>query len=123
MREAQLLTLTTREGIKMKIGELAKIVGTNVETIRYYERIGLLENPNRTPSGYRNYTTDAVTQLRFIQNSQQLGFSLTEIKELVKKDINRELSDKINNLNNKLRELSQFKDNLVAMVSTEAETA
>lgn len=104
----------------MKIGELAKIVGTNVETIRYYERIGLLQNPTRTPSGYRNYNSDAVTQLRFIQNSQQLGFSLTEIKELVKNDINRELADKIKNLNDKLRELSQFKDNLVSMVSKEA---
>ncbi len=100
----------------MKIGELAKIVGTNVETIRYYERIGLLDNPNRTPSGYRNYTSEAVSQLRFIQNSQQLGFSLTEIKELVKKDINHELAGKIKSLNEKLRELSQFKDSLVAMV-------
>jgi len=107
----------------MKIGELAKIVGTNVETIRYYERIDLLENPTRTPSGYRNYGTEAVTQLRFIQNSQQLGFSLTEIKELVKKDINRELADKISNLNEKLRELSQFKDNLVALVSEETTAA
>ena len=103
----------------MKIGELAKIVNTNVETIRYYERIGLLENPTRTPSGYRNYSSDAVTQLQFIQNSQQLGFSLTEIKELLKKDINRELADKVNNLNNKLRELSQFKDDLLAMISEE----
>lgn len=108
----------------MKIGELAKMVGTNVETIRYYERIGLLQNPNRTASGYRNYTMDAVSQLQFIQNSQQLGFSLTEIRDLVQKDINHELAQKIDNLNQKLRELAQFKDNLVAMVGKKvAETA
>lgn len=100
----------------MKIGELAKMASTNVETIRYYERIGLLQNPDRTASGYRNYTAEAASQLYFIQNSQKLGFSLTEIRDLIRKDINNELAGKIKNLNNKLKELAQFKDNLVAMV-------
>lgn len=103
----------------MKIGELAKIVGTNVETIRYYERIGLLENPDRTASGYRNYNANAVAQLRFIQGAQQLGFSLTEIRGLVKRAINADLAQKIANLNQKLKELAQFKDHLVAMVGEE----
>jgi DNA-binding transcriptional MerR regulator len=65
------------------IGELAEVAGVNVETVRYYERRGLLAEPPRTASGYRVYDDDALWRLEFVGRAKQLGFTLTEIKELV----------------------------------------
>lgn len=65
------------------IGHLARKAGVNLETVRYYERRGLLPKPPRSLSGYRLYPTDAARRLRFIQRAKELGFSLREIKELL----------------------------------------
>lgn len=67
----------------MTIGQLAQKADVNIQTVRYYERRGLLLALTRTDSGYRQYTDEAVNQLRFIKRAQQLGFSLEEIKELL----------------------------------------
>jgi len=67
----------------MKIGELANHAGVNVQTVRYYERRGLLPEPDRRPSGYREYGTDTLDRLHFIKHAQELGFTLTEIRELL----------------------------------------
>jgi MerR family mercuric resistance operon transcriptional regulator/MerR family gold-responsive transcriptional activator of gol and ges genes len=67
----------------LKIGQLAKDVGVNIETIRYYERLKLLGPTSRLPSGYRLYDTDSQQRLRFIKNAQALGFTLHEIEELL----------------------------------------
>ena len=67
----------------MKIGEVAKRSGTGIETIRFYERRGLLPVPPRRDSGYREYPPENVRLIRFIKRSQELGFSLGEIKELL----------------------------------------
>ncbi len=67
----------------MKIGEVADAAGVNVQTLRYYERRGLLKEPPRTPSGYRKYEADAVDRIRFIRQAQDLGFTLNEIDELL----------------------------------------
>src|ERR1700687_6411372 len=67
----------------LRIGELARKGNVNLETFRYYEREGLLRPPQRTPSGHRAYAPDDVIRLRFIKRSQALGFTLTEIKELL----------------------------------------
>ena len=64
-------------------GQLAKQVGVNVETLRYYERLHLLTPTTRTPSGYRVYGPTALRRLRFIKNAQALGFSLHEIEEFL----------------------------------------
>ncbi|HXP85778.1 MAG TPA: heavy metal-responsive transcriptional regulator [Bryobacteraceae bacterium] len=66
-----------------RIGELASKGNVNLETIRYYEREGLMRPPRRTPSGHRAYAPGDVLRLRFIRQSQALGFTLTEIKELL----------------------------------------
>jgi Hg(II)-responsive transcriptional regulator len=63
--------------------KLAKQGGVNIETIRYYERRGLLPKAPRTPSGYRSFTEDSVRRLRFVRRAQALGFSLHEIRELL----------------------------------------
>ncbi len=68
----------------MTIGELAKQVGVNVQTIRFYEREGLLPDAHRWPdSGYRDFDDDARLRLQFIRSAKELGFTLKEIKELL----------------------------------------
>ena len=67
----------------MRTGEVAAEAGVNVQTLRYYERRGILARPKRTPSGYREYGPDAVRLIRFIKRAQQLGFTLEEIEELL----------------------------------------
>ena len=67
----------------LTIGQVAAVGNVNVQTIRYYERRGLLPAADRSPSGYRMYSYDAVARLRFIRHAQQLGFSLAEIHELL----------------------------------------
>lgn len=65
------------------IGKLAKKTNVNIETVRYYERLGLLVEPERTESGYRLYAEEEVARLRFIKRAQELGFSLKEIQDLL----------------------------------------
>ena len=67
----------------MKIGQAATRAGVNVDTLRYYERRGLLAEPERRPSGYRDYPDETVPIVRFIKRAQDLGFTLNEIEELV----------------------------------------
>ena len=68
----------------MWISQTAKEAGVNAQTLRYYERRGLLPRPPRRGSGYREYPADAVRIVRFIKKAQELGFSLDEIEELVR---------------------------------------
>lgn len=67
----------------MRIGEVAKHAGVNVQTLRYYERRSLLPQPARRKSGYREYSADTVRLVRFIKRAQELGFSLREVEELI----------------------------------------
>jgi Hg(II)-responsive transcriptional regulator len=67
----------------LSIGQVATAANVNVQTVRYYERRGLVAAPRRTASGYRQYALDAVSRLRFIKHAQELGFSLHEIHELL----------------------------------------
>lgn len=67
----------------MWIGRTAKAAGVNAQTLRYYERRGLLPKPSRRGSGYREYSADAVHVVRFIKRAQDLGFSLDEIEQLI----------------------------------------
>ena len=67
----------------MRIGELSKITEISIDTIRYYEKMGLLNPIDRTESGYRIYDHDGKRRLQFIRRAQSLGFTLDEIKELL----------------------------------------
>ncbi|MGH2772041.1 MAG: heavy metal-responsive transcriptional regulator [Actinomycetota bacterium] len=67
----------------MTISKLAGRLGVRTDTVRYYEKIGLLPRPERTPSGYRVYDDESVDRLRFIKGSQRLGLTLEEIKDLL----------------------------------------
>jgi MerR family transcriptional regulator, mercuric resistance operon regulatory protein len=68
----------------ISIGELSRRTDCNVETIRYYERIGLLPKPRRQGGRYRRYDADDVSRLRFIRRARQLGFGLDDVRELLR---------------------------------------
>lgn len=102
----------------LKIGEVADQAGVNLQTIRYYEREGLLPEPPRLASGYRMFPQDAVRRVRFIKRAQELGFTLSEIKELLALRIDRERGSagvqklaqaKIEDIEQKIRTLQSMK--------------
>jgi MerR family mercuric resistance operon transcriptional regulator len=102
----------------LKIGQLAQRAAVNLQTIRYYEREGLLPEPPRLSSGYRLYTDSVVRRVRFIKRAQEIGFSLAEIRELLslRADENRERNEvraiaqaKIADIEDKMRTLKAMK--------------
>lgn len=106
------------------IGKLAREADVNITTIRYYERRGLMPEPERLASGYRVYPADSVTRLRFIKNAQILGFSLEEIEQLlslrVDADVNcaevqQQARDKISAIEDKIQLLRQMQDALARL--------
>jgi Hg(II)-responsive transcriptional regulator len=76
----------------LSIGQVARRAGVGVETVRFYEREGLLQEPARRASGYRQYAEEAVKHIRFIQRAKLLGFSLKEIRELLTLRVDAETS-------------------------------
>jgi MerR family copper efflux transcriptional regulator len=76
----------------LSIGQVARQAGVGVETVRFYEREGLLEEPPRRASGYRQYPEQVVKRIHFIKCTQQLGFSLKEIAELLQLRVDAETS-------------------------------
>jgi len=79
--------------VTMTIGALARAAGVNVETVRYYERRGLLAAPQRTSSGYRQYDHEALWRLQFVARAKRLGFTLAEITDLLQNDSARGVDD------------------------------
>ena len=111
----------------LTIGKLAILGGVNVQTIRFYERSGLLPKPPRTNSGYRRYDLDAIRRLRFIKHAQLLGFSLTEIDELLSlrrksgamcSDVLRRTRQKIVAINDKIKNLGKIRTALMKLSDT-----
>lgn len=105
----------------LTIGHLAKQAGVNLETVRYYERRGLLPKAPRSASGYRLFPTDSARRLRFIRRAQELGFSLKEIRELLSlrvsrtttsRDIRARAEAKIADIEAKIRSLDSIKKTL-----------
>jgi MerR family transcriptional regulator, copper efflux regulator len=93
----------------LTIGQLAGRGGVNLETVRYYEREGLMPSPARNSSGHRVYVPNAVRRLRFIKHAQQIGFSLSEIKELLalRRDPGQLCTDVIRQVECKTREVEE----------------
>ena len=71
----------------MTIGRVASAAGVSIDTLRFYERQGLIAAPRRNFSGYRNYSDDVLDRLRFIADAKQLGFTLKEVKELLSQGV------------------------------------
>jgi MerR family copper efflux transcriptional regulator len=113
----ELRTMTT-----MSIGEVAKRTGVRVQTIRFYEQKGLIEEPPRRSSGYRDYPEGTVSRLAFILSAKELGFTLEEIKELLALrvdpkatcgDVKKQAEAKISEVERKIRTLQRMKKTLV----------
>ena len=111
---------------KMNSGELAAKAGLNKETIRFYERRGLLPKPNRTAAGYRLFTKVDLDRLVFIKNAKNLGFSLSEIQELLAiadgkivkcSDVRAIAEKKLNFINVQIDNLAKLKKVLTILVS------
>lgn len=107
----------------MGIGAIAKRAGVGVDTVRYYERAGLLEPRQRLASGYRRYTDDEVARLRFIRRAQALGFSLKEIHELLSLSTRRDVARvkrtaeaKLKDIDARIAELQRVRGGLAALV-------
>jgi DNA-binding transcriptional MerR regulator len=109
---------------RLKIGDLARITGLSIKTIRYYESRGLLEKPPRTEGGYRLYGPEEVARLRFVQRAKLLGLTLEEIREMVElaarcnegelvPRLEQLLEAKLEETERKLAELSAFRQNLL----------
>ncbi len=108
------------------IGQVARQSGVGVETVRFYEREGLIPQPSRPESGFRRYTQDAVSRIRFIQRSKALGFSLKEIKELLSLrvdsatscgEVKKRAEEKIADIERKIHTLREMKDALAKLTA------
>jgi MerR family copper efflux transcriptional regulator len=111
----------------MRIGQVAAGAAVNVETVRCYERTGMLPVPARAVSGYRQYDVEAVKRIRFIKHAQALGFSLKEIRDLLALRvrhgaacgaIERRTRNKIALIDDKLRELTALRRTLKGLVAS-----
>ena len=109
----------------MRIGKASREAGVNAQTLRYYERRGLLPTTHRLASGYREYDPATVGLVRFIKSAQELGFTLNEIRELIAlredrsrsdEDVRRLATRKIEEMDRRIRQLTQMKDELAALV-------
>lgn len=108
----------------MKIGELAKATETDTETLRYYERIGLLAPPVRQANGYRSYPEQAIQQVRFIRHCRELGISLAEVEQIMKlsqqpeadcDEINRILALHVAQVRTKIQALQTLEQQLISL--------
>ena len=111
----------------LTIGRLAKQVGIGIETVRFYERQGLIEPPPRTDSNYRVYPEEEVSRLRFIKKAKNLGFTLNEIKELLfmrhdphatQADIKNRTLAKIKDIKQKINDLTRIQKALEHLASS-----
>ena len=102
----------------LTIGRVARYAGVGIDTVRFYERRGLLPEPARTPSGYRLYTRQTTERMRFIRRAKALGFSLDEIKSLLElQDLGGEKSvvkaltrRKLSQIDSKIKDLSRIRE-------------
>ncbi len=101
------------------ISQVARGAGVNVETIRYYERIGILRQPPKPTQGWRKYDDDALRRIRFVKRAQELGFTLAEVKELLTlrgsssprtcERVGRKARGKVDQIDAKVRDLLAMK--------------
>lgn len=111
----------------MQIGQLAKRAGVAIDTVRYYERHGILPPPQRQASGYRRYDGEDIARMRFVRRAKALGFTLVEIRDLLALSGRRDddmaglkatAAEKLADVERKLDELIRIRDGLKALVAS-----
>jgi Cu(I)-responsive transcriptional regulator len=111
--------------VTLSIGEVARQAGVGVETVRFYERQGLLEEPQRRASGYRQYDGQAVAVLRFIRRAKALGFTLKEIKGLLalwldasatRAEVRQQARAKVADIEAKIADLQRMREALLKLI-------
>ena len=111
----------------LTIGKVASRAGVGVETVRFYERQGLLQEPDRRASGYRQYGEDVVARLRFIRRAKELGFTLKEVAELLalrhdpaatRSDVRERVRAKVEDIEAKVRDLQRIRGVLLGLAET-----
>jgi len=109
------------------IGKVAKKSGVGVETVRFYERLGLIEQPPRSDGGYRKYPEETVVRIQFIKQAKRLGFTLKEIGELLMLqksadiscgDFQRRAESKLVDVKNRIEELERIRDVLNSLIQS-----
>src|SRR5690242_15027629 len=109
----------------LTIGDVARRAGVGVETVRFYERQGLLEEPQRRASGYRQYDDEAVAVLRFIRRAKELGFTLKEIKGLLalrldasatRAEVREQAKAKVADIEARIADLQRMRDVLQTLI-------
>ncbi len=111
----------------LTIGQVSRLAGVNRQTIRYYEREGIIEPPRRKDSGYRIYDSGIVRRIRFIKRAQTLGFTLKEINELLAlrndapeincRDVKQYALDKVKSVEKKLADLGRIRVILLELIA------
>lgn len=108
----------------LTIGVLAKAADVNIETVRYYQRIGLITEPEKPLQGYRIYPSATLTRLKFIKRAQQLGFSLAEITELLELgegscvDVRERAEQKRDQIDKQINDLNNLRATLSELISS-----
>ena len=106
---------------QMKIGEVSKRSGVGIETLRFYEKSGLLSRPGRTYSGYRIYNEDVLERIAFIKQAQVLGFTLDEIKQIIDDkqkglspclEVREMVRHRLEDLNERIAQMIRYRDEL-----------
>lgn len=112
---------------RLRIGEVAQRAQIGVETVRFYEKAGLLPAPPRKPSGYRQYPLETVTRIRFVQAAKRIGFTLKEVRELLSLRVSKRrtcsavrerASAKIADVDARIAELQRVRSALVHLATT-----
>jgi len=114
----------------LRTGEVAERAGVNIQTLRYYERRGLIAEPTRSIGGHRTYPPDTVTLIGVIKAAQRLGFTLDEIVDLLETsrhrhrtaDLRQRAIDKIAEVNAKIADLAAIRDALTAIVDAQCDS-
>jgi DNA-binding transcriptional MerR regulator len=124
------LTMAPSNGNGLRTGEVAERAGVNIQTLRYYERRGLVAEPVRSVGGHRTYPPDTVTLIGVIKATQRLGFTLDEIVDLLEAsrqrhrtpDLKQRARDKIAEVDRKMNDLAAIRDALTKVVAAECDS-
>ncbi len=121
------INATFTSTLTMKIGEVSRASGVGIETLRFYERSGLLGKPARTRSGYRVYRESILERLEFVKKAQTLGFSLEEIRRIIEENkagkcpcakVRENVRERLKEIDERLRDLRRYRNELAATLAS-----